>query len=101
MHTDMCTRLVSEPGPYGLHESMFLVGMAQCLHCEMLISNRLHSMNKALLNKKNTSSQKQRTTRSLDVTLRQSLAMVQMSEGWRRQQLGMLKIRHSRYILRI
>lgn len=80
----MASELISEPGPYGLHASMFLV----CLYPNVPLSHR-HDLTlairsrfetKELPNSMNYSSRKPRTMNSSDAMHKPSSVTVQMCE---------------------
>jgi hypothetical protein len=65
----MCANeLISEPTPYGLHASMYLVGLRQSYHDQLLtrLPSRQHSETKVHQNSTNSSSNPQRITGRLD-----------------------------------
>ena len=81
----MASELISEPGPYGLHASMFLVrphsyALSSYL-CILMYLTRSHFETKELLNSTSCFSRKLRTMKSLDATRRPSWVTVQMCEA--------------------
>lgn len=87
----MASELISEPGPYGLHVSMFLVRNVR-YQTSITITDvrRSHCAIKVHLNSISFSSKKQRSTSILDAMHRRSSVMGPTSEVWRRLQLGIL-----------
>ena len=87
----MASELISEPGPYGLHVSMFLVSCMAlpnpskpiCLKC-----NRLPYVTKVHLSNISYSLRKLKNTNMSDATLRQSWDMDPTSEDLKLQPLG-------------
>ena len=99
----MASELISEPGPYGLHVSMFLVWIYIPFFNALWPNHYSRSLSetKALLSSTSCSSRRRRTTRSSDAMLRQSWAMDQTSVVWKRLQPGIRTIRPSYYTLPI
>lgn len=94
------TELIGEPGPYGLHDSMFKVSISTSFH---LITNlvRSHLASKVHQNSRRSGSLKPTTTRSLVVTLKPSSATVLTSVDWKLLLPGTQMTRHSRSTLPI
>jgi Acyl-coenzyme A oxidase N-terminal len=91
--------LISEPGPYGLHESMYLVILFCFLVRELILNGyRQHSVIKAHLNNTNSFSSQQRTTKPLDAMHRQNWVTARMYEDLRQLQRGVRRIKLSLYI---
>ena len=90
----MASELISEPGPYGLHASMFLVRLhsyvLSCYHRILILFTRSRFETKELLNSMNCFSRKLRTMRSLDAMHRLNWVTVRMSEAWKQPQPGIL-----------
>ena len=99
----MASELISEPGPYGLHVSMFLVWIHNPFSNAPLPNHYSRSLSetKALLSNTSCSSRRRRTTRSSDATLRQNWAMGQTFVVWKRLQPGIPTISRSHYTLPI
>ncbi len=99
----MASELISEPGPYGLHVSMFLVWIYNPFFNAAWPNHHSRSLSeiKALLSSTSCSWRRRKTTRSLDAMLRQNWAMDQTSVVWKRLQPGILTIRPSYYTLPI
>ena len=99
----MASELISEPGPYGLHVSMFLVWIHNLFFNAAWPNHYSRSLSetKALLSSTSCSLRRRRITRSSDAMLRQSWAMDQMSVVWKRLQPGIRTIRLSYYTLPI
>ena len=78
----VANELISEPTPYALHASMFLVRMSARLHIWTVLTRpRLLYANRAHLNNTSCSSRRQRTTSTSAVTLKQNLATAPMCAG--------------------
>lgn len=90
----MASELISEPGPYGLHASMFLVRLhpyvLSCYHRILMISTRSRFETKEIMNSTSYSSRKPRTMKSSDAMRRPNWVTVQMYEAWKPQQPGIL-----------
>ena len=87
----MASELISEPGPYGLHVSMFLVScmaLPNPSRSIYLIFVRLPYVNKVHLRNISCSSRKLKNTNMSDATLRQSWDTAPMFEDLRLQQPG-------------
>jgi acyl-CoA oxidase len=79
----IANELMSEPGPYGLHSSMYLVGLSESLLWECAYNLRQHCVIKEHQNNTSSSLSRLKTTNTLDVMRRPSLGMVRTSEDWR------------------
>ena len=87
----MASELISEPGPYGLHVSMFLVSCMALPNPSRSINLnfvRLPYVTKVHLSNISCSSRKLKSTNMSDATLRQSWDTDPMFEDLRLQQLG-------------
>lgn len=73
--------LISEPGPYGLHASMYLVRTLSSTLCSSLTFVRLHSVIKVLQNSINSFWSPPKSTEQSDVTPRLNLGTAQMCEA--------------------
>ena len=90
----MASELISEPGPYGLHASMFLVRLHSYVlshyHRILILFTRSRFETKELLNSMNCFSKKPRTMKLLDAMHRLNWVTVRMSEAWKQPQPGIL-----------
>ena len=91
----MATELISEPGPYGLHASMFLVGshpdvILLSSHHYLTLATRSRFETKELPSSMNCFSREPRIMSSLDAMHRPSWATAQMCEAWRPLPPGIL-----------
>jgi hypothetical protein len=93
------TELIGEPGPYGLHDSMFKVCLLSKHPRQVVNINRLHLESKVLRSSKKSGSLWPTTTRSLDATLKLNLATVPTSADWKPQPHGIRMTRHSPFTL--
>lgn len=87
----MASELISEPGPYGLHVSMFLVScmaLPDSSKSIYLNCNRSPYVTKVHLSNISYSLRKLKNTNMSDATLRQSWDMDPMFEDLKLQQLG-------------
>lgn len=91
----VANELISEPGPYGLHASMYLVNLAVSYTLRILISNRPLYAIKVHPNNTSSSLSQPRTTKQLDVTHRLNWDMAPMFEVSRLQLHGTRATRHS------
>lgn len=98
----MASELISEPGPYGLHASMFLVRLHPYVllyyHRILILSTRSRFETKELLNSMSYSSKGPRNMNSSDAMHRPNWVMVQMCEAWRPLQPGILTTKSLPYI---
>ena len=98
----MASELISEPGPYGLHASMFLVrpySDSLVSYRRILISStRSLSETKELRNSTTYFSRKPRITRLSDAMHKPNWVTAQMCEGWKPRQLGTLTTRPLHFI---
>lgn len=90
----MASELISEPGPYGLHASMFLVCynpdvMLSYLH-NLTLATRSRFETKELRSSMNYFSRKLRTMKSSVAMHRPSWVTVQMCEAWKPLRPGIL-----------
>jgi hypothetical protein len=93
------TELIGEPGPYGLHDSMFKVCLLSKHPRQVVNINRLHLESKVHRSSKKSGSLWPTTTRSLDATLKLNLATVPTSADWKPQPHGIRMTRHSPFTL--
>jgi len=87
--------LVGEPGPYGLHDTMFKVTSVLQFRQRHVNAPRLHSRARPHLSSKKSGSQRPTNTKSSAAMLKPSLAMAPTSVDWRQQPLGTRKTRPS------
>lgn len=97
----VANELISEPGPYGLHASMYLVSHRIASPRNPAKLPRLRFVTKGRQSSTSSSLSPPRTTKQLDVTHKRSWDMGPTFEGLRLLQPGTLKIKHSLCILRI
>jgi hypothetical protein len=91
--------LISEPGPYGLHASMYLVWISSPCFGTPTNLPRPPFATKALQSNTNSSWNPPKTTEQLDAMRRLSLDMVPMCEVWKPQRPGIQRIRPLYYTL--
>ena len=99
----MASELISEPGPYGLHASMFLVRLYPCvpsfqMHHVLIFFARSRFGTKELQNNISYFSRKLRITKSLDAMHRPNWVTVPMCEAWKPLQPGILATKLLPYI---
>lgn len=94
--------LISEPGPYGLHLSMYLVSRASDPMDDCpLTTGRQHFVIKEPQSSTNSSSNPLKRTKPLGATHKQNWDMARMSEDSKLLRHGILRTRHSSSIPRI
>lgn len=91
--------LIAEPGPYGLHASMYLVRISHNGFDMQLTISRPHSATRVHQSNTSSSSNLPRTTRQSDVMHKQNLATDPMFGDWRPPPPGTQRIKPSFYIL--
>ena len=97
------TELISEPGPYNLHEGMFLVRLISYPSLQIVKLTLIRSLcvTKAHQSNARGSTSLPLTTKLLDVMLRLSWDMAPTCEGWRQPQHGTRKTKRLPCTLRI
>ena len=98
----MASELISEPGPYGLHSSMFLVRRypysLASYHRILIFSTRSLSETRELQSSMTYFSRKLRITKSSDAMHRLNWVTDQMCEAWKPLQPGILMAKHLHFI---